>query len=315
VRRLLYRVSAVISTTSRRSYHRRLATILPGFDSFRKRLQDRLQSGDRTQAGCGTGSLRLQNRRGSIVQNRYVGDIGDYLKLGILRALAPWNQLGVAWWLFPDEDRNRDGRFIDYLKKPERWRGFDPVLFDSLAEIVRGERRNVRALEDANLLHDALFASELVPATEKPLRREAARRDWFERVKAGLDGCDFIFIDPDNGLEPNGARPTRRAAGKSVTFTELMALRRPSRSLLVYHHQTRRKGGHFAEIGHLSQRLKAFGFPKIDALRAKAYSPRVFFLLDASPELRQRAKAITGRWKELISWHSDLADEQTHSAP
>jgi ribosomal protein L3 len=39
VRRLLYRVSAVISTTSRRSCHRRLATILPGFDSFRKQLK------------------------------------------------------------------------------------------------------------------------------------------------------------------------------------------------------------------------------------------------------------------------------------
>ena len=37
------------------------------------------------------------------MQNRYVGDIGDYLKLGILRALSPGYHLGVAWWLFPDE--------------------------------------------------------------------------------------------------------------------------------------------------------------------------------------------------------------------
>jgi len=37
------------------------------------------------------------------MQNRYVGDIGDLLKLGILRALSPGYRLGVAWWLFPDE--------------------------------------------------------------------------------------------------------------------------------------------------------------------------------------------------------------------
>ena len=49
------------------------------------------------------------------MQNRYVGDIGDYLKLGILRALSPGYHLGVAWWLFPDEAHNRDGRHIGYM--------------------------------------------------------------------------------------------------------------------------------------------------------------------------------------------------------
>ena len=60
------------------------------------------------------------------MQNRYVGDIGDYLKLGILRALSPGYHLGVAWWLFPDEAHNRDGRHIGYLDRPDSWRHFDP---------------------------------------------------------------------------------------------------------------------------------------------------------------------------------------------
>jgi hypothetical protein len=38
------------------------------------------------------------------MQNRYVGDIGDYLKLGIVRALSPGYHLGVVpsqkWWKF-----------------------------------------------------------------------------------------------------------------------------------------------------------------------------------------------------------------------
>ena len=47
------------------------------------------------------------------MQNRYVGDIGDYLKLGILRALSPGYRLGVAWWLFPDEAHNGMGDTLD----------------------------------------------------------------------------------------------------------------------------------------------------------------------------------------------------------
>src|SRR3954452_15801693 len=76
------------------------------------------------------------------MQNRYVGDIGDYLKLGILRALSPGYHLGVAWWLFPDEAHNRDGRHIRYLSRPDRWRHFDPDLFDTLRGIVSSGRRN-----------------------------------------------------------------------------------------------------------------------------------------------------------------------------
>ena len=52
------------------------------------------------------------------MQNRYVGDIGDYLKLGILRALSPKYRLGVAWWIYPDETHNADGQHIGYLDRP-----------------------------------------------------------------------------------------------------------------------------------------------------------------------------------------------------
>ena len=75
------------------------------------------------------------------MQNRYVGDIGDYLKLGILRALSPGFHLGIAWWLFPDESHNRDGRHISYLSHPDQWRHFDPDLFDTLREIVFTRRK------------------------------------------------------------------------------------------------------------------------------------------------------------------------------
>ena len=33
------------------------------------------------------------------MQDRYVGDIRDFVKLSVLRALMPGERLGVAWWL------------------------------------------------------------------------------------------------------------------------------------------------------------------------------------------------------------------------
>jgi hypothetical protein len=233
------------------------------------------------------------------MQDRYVGDIGDYLKIGILRALSPGYRLGVAWWLYPNEDHNKDGRHIDYLKQPERWRHYDPKLFDALGEIVSSGQRGVRVLEAANILPGTIFANDVIP------QRKQAREEWFASTQSTLEGTNLVFVDPDNGLEPDGHSHGSGKSGKSILLSELSDLARPGRCLLVYHHQTRRAGGHHSEIEHWSHRLRGIGFTTVDALRAKPYSPRVFFLLDASAEVRQRAEQIAVHWTGLITWHPD----------
>jgi hypothetical protein len=233
------------------------------------------------------------------MQNRYVGDIGDFLKLGILRALSPGYRLGVAWWLFPDEDHNKDGRHIGYLDQPTQWRHLDPQLFDALAEIVSSGQRDVRALERANILHGAIFASDVMPVVRQ------AREQWFASVQRTLEGANLVFVDPDNGLEPDGYSHGSGKSGKSVLLSELRELARPGGCLIVYHHHTRRKGGHQSEIEHWADRLRVSGFRTVDALRARPYSPRVFFLLDAPADIRQRAEQIAAHWQPWISWHPD----------
>ena len=233
------------------------------------------------------------------MQTRYVGDIGDYLKLGILRALSPGHRLGVAWWLFPDEDHNKDGRHIGYLDQSVQWRHFDPQLFDALRMIVSSGQRDVRALEAANILPGAIFASDLIP------QRKRAREEWFASVQRALHGADLVFVDPDNGLEPDGYSHGSAKSGKSVLLSELRELAKPGRCLIVYHHHTRRKGGHHSEIEYWADRLRLIGFLTVDALRPRPYSPRVFFLLDAPPVVRQRAEQLAVHWNGLITWHHD----------
>ena len=239
------------------------------------------------------------------MQDRYVGDIGDYVKLAILRALSPGKRLGVAWWLFPDSGSAGDGRHISYLSDPIRWQHFDPDLYDALKQVVKSGRRAITALEDANLLPGAVYFSEEIPSGATPYETRARREEWFARCQAQLADCDLVFLDPDNGLEPKAFSLGAKNGGKSVSLAALGTLRQPGRTLVVYHHHTRRAGGHVAELGAWADRLRARGFDRVDALRASPYSPRAFFLLNADDQTRDRAIALSKRWRGLIAWYPD----------
>jgi hypothetical protein len=72
------------------------------------------------------------------VQDRYAGDLGDYLKFGLLRWLVPLDslaslRLGVVWYRTLDEAHNADGRHIAYLqpghRSADRLRPPDPDLY------------------------------------------------------------------------------------------------------------------------------------------------------------------------------------------
>jgi hypothetical protein len=239
------------------------------------------------------------------MQNRYVGDIGDFVKLAILRALMPGERLGVAWWLYPDEAHNADGRHIGYLRSPDQWRSYDPDLFDGLAAVVADGRRRVQALQDEGLLPGAAFCDEVIPTAGTPAERRAGRAAWFARVQAKVAGCSLVFADPDNGLETATFSPGALVGGKCISLAEVVALGAPGRTLVVYHHQTRRKGGHTAELAHWADRLRAQGFSTVDAIRSRPFSARAFFILGAPSPLRTRAKQFVARWGGHLSWHED----------
>jgi len=99
---------------------------------------------------------------------------------------------------------------------------------------------------------------------------------------------------------------THRHAGKSVTIEELKEFQESNRSMVVYHHQTRRKGGHLLEISDLTKRLRKNGLQVSGALRAEPWSPRVFFIFNGDKELHNRAENMTKVWGNLISWYSDF---------
>ncbi|MCX7381012.1 MAG: hypothetical protein NT133_06230 [Alphaproteobacteria bacterium] len=241
------------------------------------------------------------------MQHRYVGDIGDFVKFAILRALFPEHRLGIAWWLYPDENHNEDGRHIDYLNKGMEWRHRDPGLFDSLRSIVDQGVRNISELERSSIIPGAVFANEPIPIPASNADRARARRAWFSRAVGALSDCDAVFADPDNGLEPDRYSPSTTKAGKSIELSEVRRLAANGRCAVVYHHQTRRKGGHLEEIEYWCKRLRDLGFARVDALRASPYSPRAFFIINATDDIRSRARELHSRWQGKLTWHLDGA--------
>lgn len=224
------------------------------------------------------------------------------MKLAILRVLllSPGRRLGVAWWLFPDSGAVGDGRHISYLDRPEKWRNYDPQVFDALHRVVKSGRRQVTVLENASLFSNAIYFSEVAPSGRTLFETKSKREEWFVRCQAQLGECDLIFLDPDNGLETKNFSLASYKAGKSLSLDALSALRKPGRVIVVYHHHTRFPGGHVAELGHWADRLRAQGFERVDALRASPYSPRAFFLLDADEETRRRAEALEKQWDGFL---------------
>lgn len=227
------------------------------------------------------------------MQDRYAGDIGDFVKLGLLRALSPGHRLGLAWYRFPDEDHNSDGRHVSYLEKAGQYRAVDPVLFDHLRDVVQ-DARSINSL--LPMLEGAISSEEsLSVTTVAPRERRHWRREWFGRVADKLASCDMVFADPDNGIvDDDSSRKGRSTFGKQMPLEEVRALAN-GRCAVIYHHNTRRRGGHDAEVDHWLQEIDMPGL----AVRATAYSPRTFFVLNPDPLSTRRIRAFCENWQDL----------------
>jgi hypothetical protein len=88
------------------------------------------------------------------MQDRYAGDLGEFLKFGLLRWLAPPDsprpRLGVIWYRTADEGHNADGKHVACLtpgRSAGRLRQLDPDPYDRLACIVSTGQHSTAALD------------------------------------------------------------------------------------------------------------------------------------------------------------------------
>ena len=54
------------------------------------------------------------------MQNTYTGDVGDFVKYAFMRLFScAGSRPALAWYLFPDEKHNDDGKHIAYIGRDE----------------------------------------------------------------------------------------------------------------------------------------------------------------------------------------------------
>lgn len=239
------------------------------------------------------------------MQNRYVGDVGDFGKYGLLRTLcgpatptpAPGISLGVVWYLFPDENGNNDGQRTQYLtpasKNRAHFRACDPELYDCLAELVHSGRRSVEAVREAAILPDGTVFYE-VPLSytastgaQRPGARMQLRSVWLQGALEATNGCDLVFLDPDNGLK-SGTGPYAKLGPKYVYLEDVAQFARQARGLIIYHHSGR-QGTVVEQVSRRFEQLRGAIPPgwSVCALQYHRGTSRVYFVL-SSPTLHSQ---------------------------
>jgi hypothetical protein len=256
------------------------------------------------------------------VQDRYAGDVGDFLKLGLLRWLTAADDdgrtldLGVVWYRVVDEGHNLDGKHVAYLdpRSPGglRLRPLDPDLYDRLAAMVQAGERSVDALERSGALPplSRCFARALdfadLPVAERRDRTER-RRDWLSAALDATAGADLVFFDPDNGIRRSThSVPSHRT--KSVKHTYLDELRpylARGQSVVIYHHADRSAPVAAQAQHRMADLVDELGIEPLGAVRASRGTTRLFLLV-ASPTHVDR---LRHRVSDLASsvWRNELA--------
>ena len=169
------------------------------------------------------------------MQDRYAGDVGDYGKFALLRAMEAQDlKLGVNWYLaktLPSEIHD-DGKY----RIPSQYEKLDPGLSAALNRIFDlREDRSVLALEQAHLLATNLFVNEAVP------RETDQREAWHQKALTKLADCDSVFLDPDNGLDVRSVKPGSSKSPKYVWLREVSDYIASGKSVIFYNHRPRKK--------------------------------------------------------------------------
>ena len=230
------------------------------------------------------------------MQNRYTGDIGDFSKLGLLRVLQSAGfSIGLNWYLTPDETHNSDGCHVNYLKQDE-YRACDEELWLGLKEIVDGEKRQVRNMENDAILKAAFFSDCLDFRGMKKAERIECRRKWFAKSLGVLAGKDIVCVDPDNGLVVRSALGGPKE-NKYVLPEEIARYYAQGSTVVYYQHKARCKDERYIE--QLEQLLRRKDLPDASglALKFEKVSQR-YYLFVIQPRHREAVKEAV---KEMLA--------------
>lgn len=182
------------------------------------------------------------------MQDKYVGDVGDFGKYILLNMIInsfPSKdkrlRLGVNWYYVTyEKGKESDGKHTSYLypshRKYDKYRRCDPALHHELWDIVEHDKRRIKEIEDRNFLPvDTVFYAEPL---DDPDGKPVDRGSWFLKSLDKFENTDIIFLDPDNGLQTDKVKKTQKKGVKYVFRDEIQTYFK-DHSLIIYNHRDR----------------------------------------------------------------------------
>ena len=240
------------------------------------------------------------------MQDNYIGDIGDYGKYGFLREVcAEGLSLFVNWYrVIPTKKgKQDDGKFISYLLNPQKYRTYDPDLFDAIKHIViADEDRRIARIEQAQLFQATFFTKELKD-----------RKEWHRQALEQAKGADVVFLDPDNGLETIRMHRKNCAKSKHVKWEELKDYYEQGQNVILYQHRSQgdtkeaciEKIMHFQNEYLMADSVRLLEFPK--------YTNRFYFIFlhqKDAPAFKKICSRMTMKWGKDRFCHEIQLGEQ-----
>ena len=244
------------------------------------------------------------------MQDKYVGDIGDFGKYCLLRALSGngKRQLGVVWYFVNGDrtmnndgkhirylgvDKDSEGNFIDFPQRAKlKLRQVNQGVYDGLKTIVL-ESRVVAAIE----AHD----SEVLPTGTKYYRQPVPvgeRDDWLSEAIAETKGAQIVFLDPDNGLARSSLHVKHVLHDDLRKFWDCDG----GRVLVLYHHPSR-NGTHDVQIRNLKSEIERDVLEgrsvTVLPLRYRRGTSRAYFVIVPTSE-RDKWQGILNEF--LLDW-------------
>lgn len=207
--------------------------------------------------------------------------------------------------LTPD-DGTTDGKFVFYLQHANKWSRYDQTLFQKLKELlVNNNKRQVSLIEDSDLLSGTSYYSRHVP--DSAIERDS----WFASLMSQAQNRDFVFLDPDNGLEVKSKPYGCKNSSKFLYWREVALLWSSGKSFLIYQHFIREK-----RFGFIQRMLKALNDSTQGSLVEAFSTPHVVFLMALQPKHHRFHKAIVStvqkNWEgQIHRWELTLAQQST----
>ena len=238
------------------------------------------------------------------MRDQFVGDIGDFAKYGLLRALVRHGaaaRLGVVWYANDDDPGSTHGSQTSYLEEDAGvYRHCDPPLHSTLRSLIAVEASGVLGV-------DTPYWSELTPDSYP--QRLAWTVGAFNRVK----GCDLVLLDPDNGIRLYDVPDRGAVSAEHAYKNEILAFSRQAGVAVIYHTPSRHAKGvtHENQIEAISQSLTAVAGQGrvVYAARWRRHGARTFLIVCKS----SRSEAVCRALQALqhSPWGQPLPNQPT----